>query len=453
MRYAALVAAAVVAACTHTDVAVGELKTVVLEPATPNPDLDVLFLIDNSPSMTDKQAALIANFPKMMDALVTPGEGLPNLHIGVATSDLGTSASLDPDPGPDIGSGPGQCGGHGDDGVLQHAAAELGTATFIEDIGLPDGTRMRNYTGALRDVFAKIANVGANGCGFEQHLSAIRRALTNPTNAGFLRDQANLAVIILADEDDCSLSHNAMIDPTRVTLGPLASYRCTHWGVTCDQGGQTPDEMDMVGSKSHCHSQDTSPYVEDVASFVDFLSTFKGDPRRVMVGAVVGDPTPVAIDYATGPIGPELQLVPSCMYPGSTGEEQAQPAIRIAQLVDAFPGRGRVTTVCNDDLTVSLSSIGYSARKLVGDPCIDDPLADTSADPGIQPMCVVTDQGALSAASVRVPACSENASGDCWRVVADAATCANSPDHLRLEVERTAAPAPGSYTSARCLTR
>ena len=61
-------------------------------PATPNPDLDLLFVIDDSPSMTDKQVALKAAFPELVAQLANAPGGLPNLHLGVVTSDMGTSA-------------------------------------------------------------------------------------------------------------------------------------------------------------------------------------------------------------------------------------------------------------------------------------------------------------------------------------------------------------------------
>ena len=54
---------------------------------------------------------------------------------------------------------------------------------------------------------------------------------------------------MLTDEDDCSLEHTALIDASRTDLGPLASFRCTHYGVTCDAGGLTPEQMNEVGTK------------------------------------------------------------------------------------------------------------------------------------------------------------------------------------------------------------
>ena len=453
MKIIALVIAAL-AACGHTEIEVGDLQEVLALPATPNPNLDLLFLIDNSPSMTDKQASLVANFPRMIDTIAMLPGGLPNLHIGVATSDMGTMGSHDAMPAPMVGSGPGMCEGLGNDGELQANSPALATgAKYIVDVSDGSGGRTTNYTGQLRDVFAQIATVGATGCGFEQHLAGIRRALMNPANAGFIRDEANLAVIILADEDDCSMSHaTPLLAPPSAAMGPLDSFRCTHFGVTCDQGGTTPDEMLMVGAKSSCHASTTSPFLEDVAPFIDFLSNFKGDPLRVMVGAIVGAPSPLAIDLAPPPSGgsPVPHLALACTFTGMNGEEVAQPAVRIGQVVDAFPGRSALTTVCSDDLTLSLTSIGYSARQLIGDPCIDATLQDTSDAPGIQPLCVVSDDS--SAGAVTVPACSGASGADCWRVIEDATLCGRSSQHLRLQIDRTAPPPAGMYTRMRCAT-
>ena len=52
-------------------------------PVTVNRDLDILFLIDDSPSMADKQNNLAANFPNFINVLNTIEGGLPNVHIGV----------------------------------------------------------------------------------------------------------------------------------------------------------------------------------------------------------------------------------------------------------------------------------------------------------------------------------------------------------------------------------
>src|SRR5689334_2902710 len=58
-------------------------QTVVEVPVTPNRDLDLLFVVDDSPSMLDKQTNLANNFPNFINRLAQVPGGLPNLHLGV----------------------------------------------------------------------------------------------------------------------------------------------------------------------------------------------------------------------------------------------------------------------------------------------------------------------------------------------------------------------------------
>src|SRR5947207_395481 len=51
--------------------------------------LDVLFLIDNSPSMAPIQQNLVKNFGAFMDQLTHLPGGLPDIHIAIVTSDMG----------------------------------------------------------------------------------------------------------------------------------------------------------------------------------------------------------------------------------------------------------------------------------------------------------------------------------------------------------------------------
>src|ERR1700712_2487111 len=62
-------------------------------PVKINRDVDILFVVDDSPSMLDKQANLAANFPNFINVLNTIQGGLPDVHIGVVTSDLGASGA------------------------------------------------------------------------------------------------------------------------------------------------------------------------------------------------------------------------------------------------------------------------------------------------------------------------------------------------------------------------
>lgn len=418
------------AACASHDVVVGDLQEVTTLPAIPNRDLDILFVVDNSPSMIEEQQSLAANFPLMIDALSTLDGGLPNLHIGVVTSDLGTDAS-NTVPGRVIGG----CSNSGAGNLVQVAGM---TDHFLSDIDVGGGTRETNYTGALRDEFATLALVGDNGCGFEQHLGAMKRALDdNPTNAGFLREGANLAVVVLADEDDCSVSNGAFFgdDPS---LGPLGSFRCFQFGVECDEDTAT------VGGKTNCRPRSPSLYLDDVPSFADFLVSLKGDARKVMVAGVVGDPTPVAVELTPPPGSstPSLALSHSCTYGGT---QTADPAVRIASFLDAFPGRSRLTSICNPDLSDAIGNIGQSAKALMGDPCLSpDVLADT---------CEVTDvRDSAPDDPIRLPRCADGGA-TCFDVVADTNACPSTPDHMRVQIHRGVDPAADTWTHVRCQPR
>src|SRR5690242_2308278 len=119
-------------------------------------DIDVLFVIDNSASTTDKQAVFAQNFPKFVQALDAFPTGRPNLHVGVidSTVDIGTTAFGGNCPSPDPN----------DNGRFQntaHGSAAPPNGYFITDVKTADGTRQVNYAGTLEDTFASIAQIGA----------------------------------------------------------------------------------------------------------------------------------------------------------------------------------------------------------------------------------------------------------------------------------------------------
>src|SRR5512139_3843232 len=72
-------------------------------PVTVNRNIDLLFVIDDSGSMADKQMNLATNFPNFVNVLNTIDGGLPDIHMGVVSSDMGTKG-LDGAPGPGVGT-------------------------------------------------------------------------------------------------------------------------------------------------------------------------------------------------------------------------------------------------------------------------------------------------------------------------------------------------------------
>jgi hypothetical protein len=422
-------------------------------PVNKTRDIDLLFVIDDSPSMLDKQTNLKNNFQRFIDVLSTIPGGLPSVHIGVVTSDMGTRGALDSNPsfGSQIGKvGNGGCKENGKNGDLQLtglAGMTTDGAPFLSDLEptMDGGPRRPNYNGSLKDAFGQMAVVGAGGCGFEQHLEAMKAALqpSNVVNAEFLRPDAYLAVIFIADEDDCSLSHYSLLGTDQasiVELGAPQSFRCTRFGVLCNQGGETTDEMNEVGTKSQCHPNDESRYLTNVAEYAAFLKNLKpSDPTKVIVAGIMGT-TDVIKTELRRPQGtpegtPEVEaLAHSCTYVGADGIEVADPPIRLKFFLDQFPNRSTFVSICQPDLSGGLQQIAELLKTVLGDPCINGQLADVDPDTaGDQFDCsvsAVTKQGTVDQTETVLPRCPASGGSTaqpCWHIVKDEAKCPGLP--------------------------
>jgi hypothetical protein len=443
-------------------------------PVNINRDLDLLFLIDDSPSMKDKQNNLAMNFGKFIDVLGSIPGGLPNVHIGVATSDMGTKGADDAMPGPAIPPlGAGGCSGVGKNGDLQRFTAPIGTSVFISDVADATGVRVRNYPNnmMLQDVFGAMARgAGANGCGFEQHLAAMKQALqrNNPVNAGFLRDDAYLGVIIIADEDDCSLSHSSLLSSDTGTLGPRQSFRCTRFGVTCDNGGKTTDAMNQVGNKTQCHPSDDATYLSKVNDYVAFLKGLKTDPRKVIVAGIMG--TLEKFEVEMRPPNKTDSAIPalahSCTYiggdidgDGKPDPEVADPPVRLQFFLDQFPNRSTFATICQQDLSGGLRQIGDLLKTVIGDPCIEGRLADvdpTTAGPQYDcSVSYIVNPLVANAQETIMAQCGGAIGSDpCWHLVPDTVNC-KGPTQLTLKIEnedKLKAMGTDVHVLANCVT-
>ena len=310
-------------------------------------DVDLLFVIDNSGSMQEEQASLKSEIPAFIEALtggVAPdGTAVPaasSVRVGVVTTDMGT-------------------GGHaivtcnepnyGDDGVMQSSCFTAPYATY--HAGEDASEFMNQVECEIRP--------GINGCGFEQQLDAMLKALTPssspPTfvngtrghgdaeNASFLRDDAFLGIIILSDEDDCSAADPDLFNRgSSVYTDPDLNLRCWRYGDP------------SLGA------------VHPISRYVDGILALK-DPRNVAVHVVGGVPTDLA-PSGTDPIDfgrligdsrdprmvsqpdPDFpaQLRPSCDVPG---RGVAYPPERMLTMLEGLEARGAnvgLSSICQD---------------------------------------------------------------------------------------------------------
>jgi hypothetical protein len=408
-----------------------------------NRNVDILFVIDDSFSMDAEQASLTANFPRMIEELEGLEDGLPNVHLGVISTDVGA------------GSGIGGCNGAGKDGQLQSSPRAPGCSppdgAFIIDIADDAGGRTRNYSGTLADTFSCIARLGVDGCGFEQPLEAVRRALAHPANSGFIRPDAYLAIVFITDEDDCSTRDPRMFTTDESELGPLDSFRCFEYGVECD-----PDAPRLLGPKSDCRPRTGSPFMYDVQAFIEEVRALKPTDSLIMTFAIAGDLAPVEVVLADDG---DYALAYSC---GQDAPGEAVPPIRLKRFLDAFP-TGGLFTICDEDLTAAMTAIGEAIADKVGSRCFEGVLPDTDPDtPGIQPECSVSevrDPGTDQEVERVLEACdtpsAPETSGNrpCHLIVEDRDQCPDTATGLSAQVhyDDGAVVPPGTLIRAHCV--
>lgn len=365
--------------------------------------VDLLVVADNSNATLQMQAVMAEQFVILASELIGPTDpatpAVEDLHVGVASIDLGTLGHTiqtcdDPADGDD---GELQNEDHGITTGCQPSYSEPG-CTFAS--GCPwlshstdhpdDGTDADNRP--IWEDYACIGTLGTSGCGFEQPLESMYRALVEQTrpggaNEGFLRDDAVLVVIHLFDEDDCSTDDQSMFDPDDDTLGTL-NVRCA------------------------MHPERLLP----VSRYRDALVELRGDRLifAVIAGVPVdgrwevGDPLEALRDLVgMDPENPN-ELIKSC----DTAMGVAFAPVRLVELAYAFGEDGFVASCCRQDWTPALEAIAARVQGKLGTGCVALPagVADAAADCRLYETSVGGDE-------VEVPAGG-------WELAFDGASCA-----------------------------
>lgn len=422
-------------------------------------DLDIVFMIDNSGSMREEQDNLRENFPILIDTLRKIPGGLPNVHIGIISSDVGAGSSLI--------SGNAACnrpgGDKGEFQVKSGCGLDESQGNFI--ISLNNDTQ-KNFTGNLEDVFSCMAALGTGGCGFEHQLQSVRVALAeslmpkNTTkNVGFLREDAFLAVVLITDEDDCSGNPDSDLYVDGSFTGQAGSLRCNIAGHTCN--GRAPMTSAFQTPLENCTAAPNGGGrlipVEDIVSYLYALKP--NNPERVIVSAITGQPNKRdGATYAFSEVAMNNQTVldvePICNSAGGA----AAPALRIEQFVKSFGDNGTLDSICSDNFSPALKRIADLIAARLDPGCLSERLMDVDPNQaGVQAECTVVDRVPNTATGIGedkvLPACSGN-NTPCWRLQAPGAngnTCSGS--QFRINVDRGGQePAKGTIQSVKCRT-
>jgi len=351
-------------------------------PAGPTDELDLLFMVDNSNSMSEEQESLSAELPRLVRILASgdfdedgstggPSDFAPfDMHVGVVTSDMGTGGATVP-----------TCArsDFGDDGVLRSQGRTditgcMAVYPMFLDFDPSDG---RDPNAFATDM-ACVATTGTGGCGFEQQLEAILKALspsapqswtapgyTAPTffrntfghgdtnNDGFVRDDSVLAIIPVTDEEDCSARDADLFNPSSPTYG------ATDLNLRC-----------------FAHSEEA---LHPIARFVDGIMQLRRSRNRVVYAPIAGVPVDLAPSGGAAPawdimvsedpavrddrmeerVDPAMpnRLQPSCNVPG---RGVAFPPVRIARVgrgLEAAGANVTIQSICQESFRGPLTEI------------------------------------------------------------------------------------------------
>jgi len=341
MRLAAVAAALVAAGCGQVP---PNAVTACQHLAVAEDRTDILFVVDDSGSMYDKQQILARNFGAFIDRLAaSPARNL--FQIGVTTTSVDrydqgrfstTFAPTGACPAPPADGQPYPRGA-----LVSVSGPDVPEARLQSTTAPP--RILAAGSASLAADFTRNVAVGVCGSGREQGLEAARLALSEPTlsgaNAGFVRQGARLVLVIVSDDDDCS-------DPE-------------HTGTSEEPPGCT-----------------TYP----VQGYLDFFAQpIGGESKDLFVAAIA------AVDPAT--------LAPSACTEAD-GAQAEHPATRYKAFVDAFGPRGLVDSVCNANFESTLVAIASRISQEV-------PLAGAPADPRLLAVAVVHADGTRQACTVK----------------------------------------------------
>lgn len=387
-----------------------------------NRQLDLLFLIDNSLSMMGAQMKLQQRLPEFMDVLAAIPGGLPDLHVAVISSSLGAGAFSQVSFSSCPGASP-----KDDDGSFRRRADC--TALNAGENFIKAGPAGNNFTGPIADVFRCMAFLGTDGCGFEQQLASMRRALqraadpNDPVNGGFLRPEAFLGVVMLTNEDDCSVPFDSeLFDPGQNALsqplGEYQSYRCNEFGHLCN-GSRPPHDVTSPVTLQNCVSAEGEGDLIPVSEFVTFLKDLKGgDASKVFVAALSGATgtyivQKTVIQPETHP-EPQVNVRHSCQ--GLTPDEYGDPAVRIKTWVDGFGDNGQFANICADDYRDSMTDIARALTRVIQPACLDGEVRERG-NSGV-PDCQVTEVVNRQRPGATLPFCAgARTSLPCWELI------------------------------------
>jgi hypothetical protein len=254
--------------------------------------VDLLFVIDNSPSMGPYQEALSAAFPLFVDEIFAALPPATDLHVGITNTSFFVGSCSESTNNCKSTSSEAEIQAHYTSPADQNNGENGGQGRLFQWEGKGFfAAHTDDDPGALKSWFSAAATAaGETGCSFEMPAAAAGWAadpVNAATNAGFIRDEgAVLMVFVLSDEPDKSA------EPVSQWVDKLVAAKSGCGGLECILAAG------LVSDFCYDHPADTT--------LKDFLESFSEPPITGSIGSVFpNDPPP---DYS-GVVGQALAQV------------------------------------------------------------------------------------------------------------------------------------------------
>ncbi len=434
------------------------------KPAAEYDGVDIIISVDNSGSMSEEQEILSTGLYTLINSLTRPLSpevdltwGFPTVNdvrIGVVSSDMGLQWGEEGNTGGNTtdvagcgnntGSngeflgprfktinvksgqikcedGGGQCPeGFNCNGNLCEGPGGNGTVNcpgstpaFVETTGI-------DVNGDLATQVACMTEQGTEGCGVEQQLEAAVRGLENhitddPTTS-FLVDSHLLAILVISDEEDCSIHDTGLFSTEEWESGANELLN-----VACNYPAENNTYLFPADQQDKQEMMDRRGYDTDELStyFERFVALKNGKAAAVLFGAIVGVPngadSPCQGDgvdlvdngcldhpdmetrvdtFVIPQTNQEYQhFTPACTREDNNGNEvtSARPGRRYVKVAEEFGRNGYVYSICNEDWSEAMRDIAERITRQITPTCFPEALATTRAPITDCPDCVTVD--------------------------------------------------------------
>lgn len=362
--------------------------------------VDILFVVDNSGSMAGHQRRLVESVPTLLG-------GLENfdLRIAITTTDVShPRCNSSPENGEFLVRNCVDAIAEGEFvfADMDHAAActahcavpsgsLVDAATPTAEEPTPEVRAWFERTAGvdntavdLDDALACALPQGVAGCGFESPLESMYLALARTTdpaspNFGFLRPEADLRIIFMTDEMDCSFApaFQEIFDQDSIFSedpeSPATSAVCFNAGMKCTGGpGIYTDcnavDRDLTGALVTDPQQ---AVLQPVAKYVQQLQQIqagKTGAASVQIVALAG--VPVGFETGTVPIvwADETKAGQHALFgiaPACTALDPQVPDLvhlgippgRLLELAESF-GAPQFYSICDDSFDAAMAAVG-----------------------------------------------------------------------------------------------